>query len=109
MAVLHIQAKIQWKAFRDPSSKIWVAVCQPLKLTVQGETWGALMECINDTLNLLFNALMESGDFEKFLRKHGWKKLNELPPKSSRVKFDVPFDVQRRNRPYDYDTAGALC
>lgn len=109
MAVIHIQAKIQWKAFRDPATKFWVAVCQPLKLTVQGETWGALMECINDTLDLLLKDLFASGNFEKFLRKQGWKRLNDVPPNASRLKFDVPFDVQRRNRPYDYDSEAALC
>src|SRR5438876_6094640 len=109
MSVIRIQGSIPWNACRDPTTEIWVAVCEPLKLTVQGETWAVLMGSISDTLNIVFHDLFRTGDFERFLRTHGWKMLNDSPVKANRLRFDVPFDVKRRSLNYVHNTEAALC
>ncbi len=109
MNVVRIQGDIPWNAFRDPATQFWVAVCEPLKLTVQGETWRALMESISDTLDIVLHDLFKTGDFERFLRVHGWKLLERPTAKTNRLRFDVPFEVKRRDPKYVHDTEGALC
>lgn len=109
MSVIRIQGEIPWSASRDPATDIWVAVCEPLKLTVQGETWAVLMQSISDTLDIVFHDLFRTGDFEQFLRTHGCKLLNDAPVKASRLRFDVPFTVKRRSPNYVHNTEGALC
>ncbi len=108
MAVVNVYSKMKWSAFRDPATKYWVAVCDPLALTVQGETWRALMESISDTLDLIFKDLLESGELDRFLKTHGWKR-GEIPPKPAKVRFDVPFVVNKQNGRYAHPAEATLC
>jgi len=105
MQVVSIQANLAWQAVRDPKSKFWIAICEPLKLTVQGETWRDLLESISDTLDLLVRELRHTGDLERFLGEHGWK-LTAVPKPSANVRFDIPFKVERKRK---YDTEAAVC
>ncbi len=109
MSVIRVQAQIQWNAFRDPSNEFWVAVCEPLKLTVQGETWSVLVESISDTLDIILTDLVKTGTFERFMETHGWKIQTPLPANTNRLRFDVPFEVRRRNPNYVHHPEGALC
>ncbi len=109
MTVVRIHSKMKWSAFRDPVTKYWVAVCDPLKLTVQGETWRALLESISDTIDLVFKDLVATGELEQFLETHGWRRQGEVPAKPTRVRFDVPFVVTRQNAGYAHHTETALC
>lgn len=69
----------------------WVAVCDPLKLTVQAATWAELMEDIGLTLNALLQDLFESDELERFLHDQGWKLFRAIPSRPDEVRFDVPF------------------
>ena len=68
-----------------------MAVCDPLRLTVQGETWAELMEDIGHTLDALLKELLSSNELDRFLREQGWKLLAAIPTRSEDVRFDVPF------------------
>ena len=48
-----VEAKLQWKTFRD--SDQWIAVCEPMGLTVHAETYAELTIAINETLGALEN------------------------------------------------------
>ena len=50
---------------------LWVAVCEPLKLTVSADTWNQLMEDIGTTMDLVFADLLEAGELDEFLARHG--------------------------------------
>ncbi len=105
MTIVHIKGNVQWKAFHDPASKYWVAVCDPLMLTTQGATWSELLESIGDSLNLLLRELFNTGDFDRFLKEHGWKLQGEIPRRRSNLRFDVPFEVDQVKRRYDTEAA----
>lgn len=51
----------------------WVAICDPLKLTIQSDTWANLMEDIAFTLDAIFRDLLSSNELNKFLKDKGWK------------------------------------
>jgi predicted RNase H-like HicB family nuclease len=109
MSVIRVQAQIQWNASRDPASNFWVAVCEPLKLTAQGETWSILVESISDTLQIIFTDLVKTGTLERFIEAHGWKLQTPIPANTNRLRFDVPFELKRRNSRYVHRPEGALC
>src|SRR5258708_40328956 len=102
MNVVSIQAKISWKAFRDPETCYWGGVCDGLNFTAQGETWAKLLESISETLDLMFQELSSTGEMDQFLKERGWKQEGDLTLKlSARTHFDVPFKGEPQKRRYD--------
>jgi len=81
---------LQWR-FTIGKGGNYVAVCDPLKLTLQAATWAELMEDTSDVLNSIFLDLLTSNQLESFLRTHGWSMLGQLPRQVENVRFDVPF------------------
>lgn len=107
--VIEIQAqmKLQWLTFQDPASGRWIAVCDPLKITVGADKWGELAENIDDSLLALIVDLYENNEFDEFMRKRGWKLMNPMPAKiDENVRFDIPMDIQRMHA-RDYQNATA--
>lgn len=93
MAVLtpvRIDGQVSWNCFRASGGN-WVAVCDPLKLTVQSDTWGDLMEDIGQTLDALLRDLLASQELSKFLRDHEWTLVGPMPSRPEDVRFDLPF------------------
>jgi len=109
MSVIRVQAQIRWRAFRDPKSNFWVGVCDPLKLTVQGETWSVLVESISDTLQIVLHDLVKTGNFDRFMESHGWKLQSPMPANTNRLRFDIPFEVKPQNMNYARHPEAALC
>jgi predicted RNase H-like HicB family nuclease len=89
--IIRVQANVPWKVGPGMSGSVWVAVCEPLKLTVQAETWSDLMEDISDTLDAVFSDLLQSNELPQFLKRHGWELMTPLPTKPKDLRFDVPF------------------
>ena len=90
MVVVKIEGKTEWKCLRAKGGN-WVAICDPLQLTIQSATWATLMEDIAQTLNAIFVDLLRANELEPFLRDRGWKSLGQIPVKRANVWFDVPF------------------
>jgi predicted RNase H-like HicB family nuclease len=89
--VVHIQTNLPWGVFKAQGGN-WIAVCEPLGLSVQSETWSELMEDIGETLNAMLQDLLSSNELEKFLRDHGWEAAGPIPRHpDGPVRFDVPF------------------
>lgn len=82
-----IQGRIAWKVLRGQSGA-WVGICDALGLTVEGETWGKMTEAGNEAIELLLSDLMETGDMDAFMTKHGWRPVMPLP-----VQIDGPQDL----------------
>lgn len=90
MTLVRVDANVQWKILKASGGN-WVGVCDPLKLTVQAETWAELMEDIGLTLNALLHDLVESKEIDHFLQDHGWRLVGRVPQRLDDVRFDVPF------------------
>jgi hypothetical protein len=106
-AGLAIQFKTQilWQYFQDPKTRLWIGVCDVLKLTVEAESWATLHESIIEAMTMLFKELLSTGDLPNFLAENGWQTLAPLPPATSRdVSFDVPLKTQRIS-PHDIEKA----
>ena len=89
--LVRIQTNLPWGVFKAKGGS-WVAVCEPLALSVQSETWVELMEDIGDTLNAMLQDLLRSNELEKFLRDHGWEAVGPIPSHpDGPIRFDVPF------------------
>jgi hypothetical protein len=87
--IIRVQANVPWQV--SPTSNAWIGTCEPLKLTVEADTWGELMETIAETLDAVLSDLMTSNELPLFLQTHGWALVTPLPAKREDVKFDVPF------------------
>ncbi len=90
-----MQVNLQWTAMQGKGGN-WIAVCEPLKLTVQSETFGELSEVITDTLDGVLKDLLASNELDRFLSEHGWKLAGATPIYALRpeyVRFDVPFEL----------------
>ena len=87
--IVRVDANVQWQVAAHQYS--WVGVCEPLKLTVEADTYGELMESISETLDAVLSDLMKSNELPLFLKTHGWTLATPLPAKPEDVRFDVPF------------------
>ncbi len=48
---------------------------------------------IADSLDALLKDLMESHEFDQFLRDHGWNLIAPISARPQDMRFDVPFSV----------------
>jgi hypothetical protein len=85
------EARVHWTLERG--EREWVAICDELALTVQGETIEEINHLIVQFMNELFRELLERNELETFLKKHGWTPVDQLPHEVPHegLKFDLPF------------------
>jgi len=88
--LVRINADLQWKATIGKGGN-YVAVCDPLKITLQAETWAELMEDAAEVLDAIFRDLLSSNELERFLQERGWTTMGQVPNRQDNVRFDVPF------------------
>lgn len=100
--VIQVEANLAWKCVRTSGGN-YVAVCDPLRLTVQSDTWASLMEDISDTLDMVLKDLLASDQLPKFLKDQGWTLVRPLPSRAEQknVRFDVPFSAAMNRRAHD--------
>ena len=87
--IVRVEANVPWQVAHLKDG--WLAVCEPLKLTVHGGTYAELMESIGETLDAVLSELMKSKELPEFLKTHGWALVSPLPAEPEGVRFDVPF------------------
>ena len=91
-----MNATIEWRAFRDPKTNVWIGVCDALSVTAQGDTWDELEQSIREIQNELFVSLHEEGELVQFLRDRGWSPTTSIPSSASsshHLKLDIPTKV----------------
>jgi hypothetical protein len=100
--LVRIDGNVQWQTLRGRGGN-WVAACQPLKITLQAETWAGLMETIAEALDALLKDLLTSHELDSFLREHGWAFVGQvqIPQHVENVRFDVPFFLAMTAQPND--------
>jgi predicted RNase H-like HicB family nuclease len=86
---VHVRGQLEWQCHRAESGR-WIGVCDPLKLTVQGETYAELMEDIGNAIDAMLRDLASTNEIHEFLREHGWQASVPIPM-DREVRFDVPF------------------
>jgi hypothetical protein len=91
--IVRVNGNVQWH-WRVAAGGNYVAVCDALKLTLQSKTWSELVEDMNITLDALISDLMESNEWDSFMREHGWNLVNAMPVQHKNVQFEVPFSIQ---------------
>jgi len=94
--MVQIQAKLEWHFYRDERSRRYIAVCEPLKVTIEADSHAELCENIEDGLNLLFRNLVRDQEFDRFLQARGWLALGPVPENLETARFDVPFELIAR-------------
>ena len=99
--MVQVEANLVWLVARDPDDGHWLGVCQAINATAMGDTWGDFQQCAEESIQLLFEDLFRSGELEAFLRRNGWSTTSPLPAPGTRVRFDVPFSTERRQRADD--------
>ena len=72
--VIALDAKVSWRYCQDPQSGQWVAVCDPLKITVRSESLQKLWADVQEAINLLFTDMLVEGDLE-----HSWSNMAGQP------------------------------
>lgn len=90
MTVVRVRANLHWGVLQGKGGA-WVGVCDPLKLTVQAQTWAELMEDIGHTLDAILQDVLASDELPKFLSDRGWQLMGPTPTRREQVRFDVPF------------------
>ena len=88
---IQVGGQIEWKVAKS-NSGVWIAVCDPLGLTMEGDSLDDLYENIKDSVQLLMVDLLESGELNAFLQKRGWRLATQVAQKGP-VKFDVPIGL----------------
>ena len=76
---VRIEGNVPWQ-WRVGSGGNYVAICDPLKITLQAPSWIELMEDISSSL-------------DAFMREHGWNLLAPIPARPKGMRFDVPFSI----------------
>jgi hypothetical protein len=91
--------EIVFKAGRDRASGQWIGVCDPIGLTVSGDTYSELVESINESVDAVFADLLISGDLAEFLEMRGWKVAEVNSPDGEEGGIDAPFQIETDNDP----------
>jgi len=88
--VVRVDGRVKWKILKAKGNN-WVAICDPLKLTLQADTWANLMEDIAFALDAMLKELLSSNELDRFMRDHRWKLIGQIPRHQADVRFDLPF------------------
>jgi len=88
--IIRVDGKVPCNILQTKNGN-WVAICEPLKLTLQADTWANLMEDIASTLDAIFRDLLSSNELNKFLKDKGWKLLGRIPRHTTDMRFDLPI------------------
>ncbi len=97
MFTVNIATNLQWMAF-ETESGTWVARCEPLCLTLEGDSLDELHSLIPEVLKGLFEDLVEDDELEQFLVDRGWR-AEDIPTH--------PEEIQEVSVPWELVAAGS--
>ena len=76
--LVRIEGNVPW-SWRKGSGGNYVAICEPLKITLQARSYSELMEDISLTLDAMMYDLLANNEFDRFMRDHGWQLQQAIP------------------------------
>jgi predicted RNase H-like HicB family nuclease len=97
---IRLEGRVHWDFAVSKSSQGYVAICDPLHLTAEGETFDELLRDIQGVTNDLFAHLYKEGALEKFLRGLGWTEHRIFIPDGLSIEdvvLDVPFSLDAKS------------
>ena len=89
---IETNVQVTWIRQLNPNG-IWVAWCDLLGISVEGDTHEELVSAISESLEVLFEDLFEAGDLDPYLLSKGWRMVNPPERASGNPKFDVPWTM----------------
>lgn len=88
---IEVESALQWTAVHTRSG-VWVAECEALGLTMEGDSLDDLHGVIGEACGALFADLFEDDELDEFLESHGWRADNLADvPAGQEVEFEVPW------------------
>jgi hypothetical protein len=101
LTLIRINGQVPWRCFPSRSGN-WIGICDPLKLTLQAESWSELTEEMGITLDAFLKELFATNEFERFMRENGWNVIGPIPTQeqAKHIRFDLPY-VPLMTGPYD--------
>lgn len=87
------QASVQWRATKSKSSKRFVALCEPMNVSLEANSIDELYSMIPEAIHLLMRDLLEDDEIQPFLREIGWRFPGELPKPTEDVRIQVPWEL----------------
>ena len=93
MITIKVESRLQWTAVHTASG-VWVAECEPLGITMEGDSLDELHSVIGEACGELLADLFQDNELDEFLRTRGWSATN-LPdgPAGEDVEFEVPWNL----------------
>lgn len=92
--VIEVSSTVEWTATQSETSKKWIAECEALGLSMEGETLDELHSLIPEACFALLIDLFEDNELNQFLRDRGWQAVN-MPsgPVTDDVGFSIPWNL----------------
>lgn len=87
--LIRIDALVPCRAIQGTTGR-WVGICDPLNITVEGDTWTEMKALTAEAIDLLLADLLETGELDRFLRDQGWTPSHP-PVAADEPRFDLPF------------------
>lgn len=87
---------IEWYSKFDDEGNQWLAVCPSLNLNAWGDTYEEMVECAHEATGLLWEDLLDEGDFDEFLRERGWTTVSGYSSdgvRASDARVDTPYTM----------------
>jgi len=92
---IQIHANLEWQLERTRRGR-FLAICEPLGLTLEADTQDEALSLINEGLHYFFLDHLADGTLARFLTMKGWQSssLPEAYEPGDAVTFDVPFSLR---------------
>jgi hypothetical protein len=90
---VQINGQLLWIVERGNSGH-WIAVCDPMNLSLEATSLDELYSVINEGIQLLMLDLIRDNEFDQFLRERGWD-AQGVPkgPVEDGINIQIPWDM----------------
>lgn len=92
--VVNVEGNVTWQVTYDVAAKMYIGVCPELNLNAIGDTWIEFQQIAHESMAALFLDLVRAGEFESYVRQHGWRS-QPLPQPGISPRFDIPFETRK--------------
>lgn len=90
---VNIEAIVQWRHRRSPTSSRYIAICDELNLCLEADSEEELRSLIPEAMHLLMVDLLADNEIDQYLREKGWQAINLPARLEGNVEFNVPFEL----------------
>lgn len=92
--VIEVTSTLEWTATQSEKGNRWVAECEALGLSMEGESLDELHSLIPEACFALFIDLFEDNELNQFLGDRGWEAVNmPTAPVADDIGFSIPWNL----------------